>query len=393
MIMNSIRYVDQMNIDGKRILLRVDLNVPLKDGTVADDSRILAILPTVQYILENGGMPIICSHLDRPGGKRVPELSLKPVSERLSQLLGEKVVFVDEVIGPNVENVTSTMKQGSIVLLENLRFELGEENNDESFSRSLASLADAYVDDAFANAHRSHASNVGVTKYINDVGGGFLMRKELEALGGVLESPDRPLVVAIGGAKVSSKIDVIEHISQVADRLLLGGAMAFPFLRALGIDVGDHRADGEAAKKARQMLDERPDTLILPEDFAIDDHGRREVDVKNLPSNGNVLDIGSRTIDRFASELNTAGTIVWNGPMGKFEQEGFETGTRAVAEAIAQSSAYSLVGGGDTNAALERYSLMEQISYVSTGGGAFLQMLSGRGLPAVRALSIETIKA
>ncbi len=391
--MNPIRYVDQMDLAGKRVLLRVDLNVPLRNGAVADDSRINAILPTVRYILEKGGMPIVCSHLDRPGGKRVPELSLRPVSERLSELTGEKVTFVDEVIGTKAEDAASSMGNGSILMLENLRFDPGEEANDETFARSLASLADAYVDDAFANAHRAHASNVGVTRHIDDAAGGLLMKKELQALEGVLESPDRPLVVAIGGAKVSSKIATIEHLSRIADRLLLGGAMAFPFLRAQGIDVGDHRANGEAVERARRMLDERPGSIVLPEDFAVDDGGRREVDVDGLPADKNVLDIGERTIDRFASELKAAGTIVWNGPMGKFEQEGFDVGTRMIAEAIARSPAYSLVGGGDTDAALDRYGLSDRISYVSTGGGAFLEMLSGRELPAIKALVRQTVRA
>ena len=391
--MNSIRYVDQMDLAGKRVLLRVDLNVPLRNGAVADDSRINAILPTVQFILENGGMPIICSHLDRPGGKRVPQYSLRPVSERLAELTGEKVAFVDEIAGPKAHNAASSMRSGSMLMLENLRFDQGEESNDPSFALSLASLADVYVDDAFANAHRAHASNVGVTKHIGETAGGLLMKKELQALEGVLESPERPLVVAIGGAKVSSKIATIEHLSQIADRLLLGGAMAFPFLRAMGIDVGDHRANGEAVERARRMLDERPDSIVLPEDFAVDDGGRLEVSVNELPADKDVLDIGPRTIDRFASELKAAGTIVWNGPLGKFEQEGFEVGTRMVAQAIARSQAYSLVGGGDTNAALDRYGVSGRISYVSTGGGAFLEMLSGRELPAVKALERPMINA
>mgnify|MGYP002410385312 CR=1 FL=1 len=391
--MNSIRYVDQMDLAGKRVLLRVDLNVPLRDGAVADDSRINAILPTVRYILEKGGMPIVCSHLDRPGGKRVPEYSLRPVSVRLSELTGKKVDFVDECAGPKAEQAAASLTSGSMLVLENLRFDPGEEANDDTFARSLASLADVYVDDAFANAHRAHASNVGVTKFMDQTAGGLLMKKELQALEGVLEKPDRPLVVAIGGAKVSSKMATIENLSRVADRLLLGGAMAFPFLRALGIDVGDHRANGEAVERARRMLDERPWSIVLPDDFAVDDGGRREVDVKALPSDKDVLDIGPRTIERFASEIRAAGTIVWNGPMGKFEQEGFDVGTRAVARAIAQSPAYSLVGGGDTNAALDRNGLGGSISYVSTGGGAFLEMLSGRELPALKALERPKISA
>lgn len=388
-IMTSMRYVDQLDVEGRRVLLRVDLNVPLRDGSVEDDSRILAVLPTIQYILDNGGMPIVISHLDRPGGKVVPELSLRPVAERLSEILSTEVTFVDEVIGPKAEQAAGSMKPGSIMMLENLRFEVGEEDNNDLFSRSLASLADIYVDDAFANAHRSHASNVGVVKHLEESAGGFLMKRELQALEGALESPDRPLVVAIGGAKVSSKMDVLEHLSRLADRLLLGGAMSLPFLKASGLETGVNRFDGKAEEKARTIMEsDGKGAIVLPVDFMVTtaDGEIMTVDASAIPAGAQALDIGPRTIDLFSSELMAAGTIVWNGPMGMFEKEEFSNGTRSVAEAIARSSAFSLAGGGDTGSALDLYDLRQRMSYVSTGGGAFLEKLAGRQLPAIKAL-------
>ena len=384
-----MRYVDQLDVEGRRVLLRVDLNVPLHDGSVEDDTRILAVLPTINYILDNGGMAIVMSHLDRPGGKRVAGLSLRPVAERLSEILATEVTFVDEIVGPAATSAAEGMRPGSIVMLENLRFDKGEESNDEAFSKSLASLADIYVDDAFANAHRSHASNVGVTRHMEECCGGLLMKRELKALEGALESPKRPLVVAIGGAKVSSKIDVLENLSRVADRLLLGGAMAFPFLRAQGLEVGDERFDGAAEEKARGMLEsDAAKALIIPEDFIISttDGGVETVAVSSMPDGAQPLDIGPRTIERFVNEIKGAGTIVWNGPMGMFEKEEFSAGTRSIAKAIADASAFSLAGGGDTGSAVDRYELRQRISYVSTGGGAFLEKLAGRQLPGIEAL-------
>jgi phosphoglycerate kinase len=384
-----MRYVDQLDVEGRRVLLRVDLNVPLHDGSVEDDTRILAVLPTINYILDNGGMAIVMSHLDRPGGKRVAGLSLRPVAERLSEILATEVTFVDEIVGPAATSAAERMRPGSIVMLENLRFDKGEESNDEAFSKSLASLADIYVDDAFANAHRSHASNVGVTRHMEECCGGLLMKRELKALEGALESPKRPLVVAIGGAKVSSKIDVLENLARVADRLLLGGAMAFPFLRAQGLEVGDERFDGAAEEKARRILEsDAAKALVIPEDFVIStmDGGVETVAVSRMPDGAQPLDIGPRTIEQFVNEIKGAGTIVWNGPMGMFEKEEFSAGTRSIAKAIADASAFSLAGGGDTGSAVDRYELRQRISYVSTGGGAFLEKLAGRQLPGIEAL-------
>ncbi|NLK25907.1 MAG: phosphoglycerate kinase [Euryarchaeota archaeon] len=385
-----MRYVDQMDIEGKRVLLRVDLNVPLDGGRVADDSRILAVLPTIRHILERNGRLIITSHLDRPGGKRVPGLSLRPVSERLSDILGKEVAFVEEVVGPDVSEAVGAMSPGSAIMLENLRFEPGEEKNDDALSKALASHADVYIDDAFANAHRSHASNVGVTKYLHDKGGGLLFKRELEMLEGALETPERAFVVVIGGAKVASKIGVLEHLSRRADRMLLGGTMALPFLKAGGAEVGNYALDERTIDQARSIMEGAgEDCIVLPVDFVVasgEGAAARVVSADDIEPDMQIGDIGPRTIEAFALEIENARTVVWNGPMGMFEMESFSRGTRSVAEAIARSPAFSLAGGGDTNRALDRYGLREEISYVSTGGGAFLEILAGRELPAVQAL-------
>jgi phosphoglycerate kinase len=389
------RYIDQMDIKGKKVLLRVDLNVPLEGGRVADDSRILSIIPTIRYSLEKGSKLIIVSHLDRPGGKTVPGLSLRPVCERLSEILGTKVGFINEVIGPKVDEAVEAMRSASAIMLENLRFDPGEEGNDDAFSEALASYADVYVDDAFADAHRHHASNVGVTKYFSEKGAGLLMRRELQMLGKTLDTPKRPLVVIIGGAKVASKIGVLDHLSKKADRLLLGGAMALPFLRAGGMGVGSYDVDAGTIAHAHSLLESvEYGKVVLPVDLVVADK-KDEGAIAEVVSTGNImpdkmtLDIGPRTVDRFVSEIQNAGTIVWNGPMGVFEMEPFSRGTRSIAEAIARSPAFSLVGGGDTNSAIDRYGLREKISYMSTGGGAFLEVLAGRELPAVEALEAE----
>jgi phosphoglycerate kinase len=386
-----MQYIDNMDISGKRLLLRVDLNVPLDDGKVADDSRIRAVLPTIRYALDNGSRLVIVSHLDRPGGKVDPRYSLAPVSERLSELLGTPVHFVPQVRGPEVREAVDKLAPGNAVMLENVRFDPGEESNDPAFARDLGSLADVYIDDAFADAHRSHASNVGVTEQVPVSGGGMLMRREMSTLGRALDAPQRPLVVVMGGAKVKSKMGIIEHLSKRADRILLGGLMALPFLMARGRYAGRHDFSEEVAAEAKLIMERSGENkFVLPTDLVAVDRSNGEpyhiLAAEDVRPDMEVLDIGPRTIEDFSMILRSAMTIVWNGPLGAFENEAFKQGTRAVAEVIADSRAFSLVGGGDTGRALERFGLRNGYSYVSTGGGAFLELMGGRELPAVRAL-------
>lgn len=386
-----MQYIDNMDISGKRLLLRVDLNVPMEGGKVADDSRIRAVLPTIRYALDNGSRLIIISHLDRPGGKVDPRLSLAPACGRLSELLGSPVRFVPEVRGAAVQDAVGGMGPGTAIMLENLRFDPGEESNDEAFSQDLASLADVYIDDAFADAHRSHASNVGVTSHVPAVGGGILMRRELTTLGQALEEPQRPLVVAVGGAKVESKMGVIEHLSRRADQILLGGLMALPFLAAQGRYAGRHDYGEDMVMEAQRIIERSgEDKFLLPIDLVTAEDGADGswdiMSSEDVRPRMAVMDIGPRTIEAFSMVLRSAMTIVWNGPMGAFENESFRHGTQAVAQVIADTPAFTLVGGGDTGRAVERFGLQNSYSYVSTGGGAFLEVMGGRELPAVRAL-------
>ncbi len=398
-----MRFVDQMDIRFRKVLLRVDLNVPMdKDRRITDDWRVRAALPTIQYALEEESRVIVISHLDRPGGNIVPELTLAPVAERLSQLLDKEVTFVDQVVGVRAREAVDRMLPGSVVMLENLRFHPGEESDSDDLARELADLADVFVDDAFANAHRAHASNVGVTRFLTDVGGGLLMRRELDALGRAMGSPDRPLVAVVGGIKVESKIGFLENLARKVDKMLIGGGMASAFLQARGLEMGDSTVSEGSVQKARNIMKEAQRNgvrIVLPLDLVVarEKNDRAEMEVVAVAgvTKGKMpLDIGPRTVRVFEDELEGASTIIWNGPLGAFEVEAFSAGTRAVGEAIARSSAYSLVGGGDTVLALKRYQLMDRISYVSTGGGAFLKALSGKELPAVQALETkETMRA
>ncbi len=385
-----MQYIDNMEIGGKRLLLRVDLNVPLSLGKVADDSRIRAVLPTIRYALDSGSRLIIVSHLDRPGGKVVPRYSLEPACERLSELLGSQVRFVPHVKGKEVQEAVRKMAPGTAIMLENVRFDPGEESDDPAFAKDLASLADVYIDDAFADAHRSHASNVGVVEHVPASGGGMLMRRELSTLGRALDDPQRPLIVVIGGAKVKSKLGVIENLSRRADKLVLGGLMALPFLMAQGRYAGKHDFSEEIIIGAKRIMDRGGEgKFVLPIDLvAVDEKGEdfHILAAEDVRPSMKVMDIGPRTIEEFSMVLRSALTIVWNGPMGAFEDDAFRQGTKAVAEVIAGTRAFSLVGGGDTGRALERFGLQNSYSYVSTGGGAFLEVMGGRELPAVRAL-------
>jgi phosphoglycerate kinase len=386
--------IEQLDLDGRRLFLRGDLNVPLEAGVVSDDTRLRAVAPTVQYALYRGAAVVLASHLGRPQGRPAPEWSLRPVGERLEALLAQPVPLAPDCVGPGVAERAHALKPGHILLLENLRFHAGEEANDEGFAGQLAALADCYVNDAFAAAHRAHASIAAITKYLQPAAAGLLMTKELEALTRILERPQRPLVAVLGGAKVSDKLALIEHLLDRVDALLIGGGMAFTFLRALGHDVGRSLMEPEWLETARRVLEmarRRGTPLGLPVDVVVadspDSAAGRAVGVREIPASRMGLDIGPRTVERFAETLQTARTIVWNGPMGVFERTPFAAGTLGVARAVAGAAAFSVVGGGDTVAAVNQAGVAERIGYISTAGGAFLEFLQGRTLPGVAALT------
>jgi phosphoglycerate kinase len=386
--------IEQLPLAGKRVFLRVDLNVPIEGGIVTDDSRIQAVRPTIEYILGAGAAIVAASHLGRPQGKPTPEFSLKPVAERLSALLGRPVPLAPDCVGPDVERLARALQPGQILLLENLRFQKGEEANDEEFARALARLADCYVDDAFAAAHRAHASIAAITRFLQPAAAGLLMRRELEALGRILERPERPLVAILGGAKVSDKVALVESLLARVDALLIGGGMAFTFLKALGADVGRSLVESERLSTANKVLASaktRNVPIVLPTDVvvaeAVGSPAGRTVGVAEIPPALMGLDIGPLTVHRFVGEISRARTVVWNGPMGVFERPPFAQGTVAVARAVAEGPGFSVVGGGDTVAAVNLAGVADRIGYISTAGGAFLEFLEGRKLPGVEALT------
>ena len=383
--------VSDIDVAGKRVLVRVDFNVPLENGTVSDDTRIRAALPTIQYLIDHKAKTILCSHLGRPKGKPDPAYSLSPVGVRLSQLLKREVRTAPDCVGPAVQNLVSTMQPGDVLLLENLRFHREEEANEAGFVQALASLADVYVDDAFGSAHRAHASTAGVAKHLPAVAG-FLMERELNFLGRALTNPTRPFVAILGGAKVSDKIAVIENLLGKVDRLLIGGGMANTFLRAQGKEVGQSLVENDKLEVARDLLQKGASKLVLPVDVVIADqfdahalHSTVAVDA--VLSSWRILDIGPKTVERFKEHLHGARTVVWNGPMGVFEMTPFAAGTFAIARALAElSGATTIVGGGDSAAAVEQAGVAERITHISTGGGASLEFLEGRELPGVAVL-------
>ena len=374
------------------MLARVDFNVPLEGHEVADDARIRAALPTIELLVGEGARLVLCSHLDRPKG-RDPETSLVPVSGRLAELIRAPVHQAPEVVGPQVRHGVSRLAAGHVLVLENTRWERGETKNDPSLARELASLADAFVNDAFGAAHRAHASTVGVAGHLPAVAG-LLLEREVMALTSVLESPARPFVVALGGAKVSDKIGLIDRFLETADVVLVGGAMCFSFFRAQGKPTGDSLVEEEGVELARRVLqaaEEAGCRLLLPLDLVIGDRfaadaERRELQGTDVPEGWMGLDVGPRTAEAYANELARAGTVFWNGPMGVFELEPFAAGTRTVAEAVAASPGTTVVGGGDSAAALAEFGLADRVTHVSTGGGAALELLEGRKLPGVEAL-------
>ncbi len=377
-------------VDGRRVLVRVDFNVPLKNGAVADDTRIRAALPTLEYLLKHGAALIVCSHLGRPKGRVVPELRMDPVAERLAALLGRPVRKLDDCVGPEVEQAAAALRPGGIILLENTRFHPEEKKNDPAFARQLASLADLFVNDAFGTAHRAHASTEGVAHYLPAVAG-LLMEKELEFLGKAVENPEHPYVAVLGGAKISDKIGVIESLLRRCDRLLIGGGMANTFFRAMGFEMGDSLVEEEAVPTAERLLKEKGGRLVLPVDVVIADRfaadaQTRVVAPNEVPPGWRVLDIGPKTLPTFESALSGARMVVWNGPLGVFELEPFAHGTNGMARILADMDAITIIGGGDSAAAVRQAGLVDKMTHVSTGGGASLELLEGKTLPGVAAL-------
>jgi phosphoglycerate kinase len=386
--------IERLDLAGKRVFIRADLNAPLAGGQVADDTRLRAVVPTIQHALKAGAAVVLASHLGRPRGKVVAEYSLRPVADRLEALLGQRVELAPDCVGPETLARARALKPGETLLLENLRFHPGEEANDDGFAGELAALADCYVDDAFAAAHRAHASIAAITRHLQPAAAGLLMQQELSALGRILESPERPLVAILGGAKVSDKLALVEHLLARVDALVVGGGMAFTFLLALGHAVGRSLVEPARVETARAALEaarRRGVRLLLPLDAVVaesaDSASGRAVGIREVPPDQLGLDIGPRTRESFAAVTRTAKTVVWNGPMGVFENPAFAAGTLAVALAVAEAPGFSVIGGGDTIAAVAQAGVIERIGYVSTAGGAFLEFLEGRRLPGVEALT------
>ncbi|OAQ19891.1 phosphoglycerate kinase [Thermosulfurimonas dismutans] len=393
----GIRDLSQIEVAGRRVLVRVDYNVPLSQGQVVDDTRIRASLATIKYLMEKGARIILCSHLGRPKGQRVPELSLKPVAVKLSELLGKSVRFAEDCIGEVAERAVEELAHGEILLLENLRFHKGETKNDPAFAEALARLCEVYVNDAFSVSHRAHASVVGIPERVPAAAAGFQLKREVDYLTRALEAPEKPFVAVVGGAKISGKIEVLRNLISKVDKLIIGGAMANTFLAAEGLSLGKSLVEDSELETAREILlsaDERGVKVYLPVDAVVaeDEEGRgmQEVSVSEVLAEAAIYDIGSETVRLFSGALSEAGTIVWNGPLGLFEKPPFAKGTVGIARAIAESSALTLAGGGDTLSAIRKAGVIHAFSYLSTGGGAFLEFLEGKELPGIAVLKMKS---
>lgn len=383
----SIRDFD---FTGKKVLVRCDFNVPLEDGKITDDRRISEAVPTIDYLLNHGAAVILCSHLGRPKGGPSPEFSLKPVANQLASLLYRNVRLLPDCVGEEVRDTCAALQPGEVVLLENVRFHPEEEKNDPAFAKELASLADFYVNDAFGTAHRAHASTAGVADYLPSAAG-FLIDKEIEYLGKAVNDPKRPLVAVMGGSKVHDKIALIDNMLPKVDRLLIGGGMVFTFLKAQGKEIGKSLLDSESVEYAAGLLRDDPDKILLPTDVVVAQEFKADapatvVSVDSIPSDQLGLDIGPDSSEAFGKVIAEAGTVIWNGPMGVFEMDAFANGTKAVAKSMAESSALTIVGGGDSAAAVEKFGYADAMSHVSTGGGASLEFLEGKVLPGIAAL-------
>ena len=388
MLLNK-KTVRDIDVQGKRVLIRCDFNVPLDGGQITDDRRVTEALPTTRYVVDHGGIVILASHLGRPKGVS-PELSLAPVAKRLSELLGKPVPLLGDCVGEAVREAVGKAQAGDVLLLENVRFHPEEEKNDPEFSKKLAALCDVYVNDAFGSAHRAHASTVGMIQYVPQAAAGLLMDKELEYLNKVTKNPERPSVAILGGAKVSDKIEVIENLMKVVDQLLIGGAMAYTFMRAQGKPIGKSLVENDKVELAKELLQRANGKIHLPLDHVVAaelKEGAANEVVETIPDGEMGLDIGPKTIEEFKSIIHSAKTIIWNGPMGVFEKPPFDKGTVALAKAVAESGAVSVVGGGDSEKAIKSAGVTDKISHVSTGGGASLEFLSGIELPGVAALT------
>ena len=389
--------VDDINVAGKKVLVRCDFNVPLKDGQITDENRLVAALPTIKKLISDGGKVILCSHLGKPKGEPKPELSLAPVAVRLSELLGQEVKFAadDNVVGDNAKAAVAAMKDGEVVLLQNTRYRAEESKNGEAFSKDLASLCDVFVNDAFGTAHRAHCSNVGVTEYVDTAVVGYLMQKEIDFLGNAVNNPERPMVAILGGAKVADKLKVIDNLLEKCDTLIIGGGMAYTFLKAQGLEVGKSLVDDEKIDYCKEMMakaEKLGKNLYLPIDTTVADGFPNPIDAEievsvveanAIPADKEGLDIGPATCEKFAEAVKTAKTVVWNGPMGVFENPILAKGTIAVAQALADTDATTIIGGGDSAAAVNQLGFADKMTHISTGGGASLEFLEGKDLPGV----------